>query len=128
MKFVADMNLSPEWIPELAKDGHDAVHWREVGAENAPDATIMSWAASATRAVLTADLGFAAAVAMQRLTLPAVVQLRLGSTDPGEVGPIVRRAIRDHATTLRGGAILTIEPERVRIRRNASNEPPTDKD
>jgi predicted nuclease of predicted toxin-antitoxin system len=116
------MNLSPEWVTELSAEGHDAVHWREVGMENAPDHEIIAWAVTADGAVLTADLGFGATVAVRHLLAPTVVQLRLGSTDPLDVAGTVKNAIRAAAAGLTGGAILTIEADRARLRRGPNNE------
>jgi predicted nuclease of predicted toxin-antitoxin system len=31
MKFLIDMNLSPLWVPFLANQGFEAVHWSTVG-------------------------------------------------------------------------------------------------
>jgi predicted nuclease of predicted toxin-antitoxin system len=47
LRIVVDMNLSPEWIPALEKDGWQAVHWATVGDPRADDATIMVWALAA---------------------------------------------------------------------------------
>jgi len=44
MNILIDMNLSPDWCAILAKPGFLAVHWRTIGASNAPDSEIMQWA------------------------------------------------------------------------------------
>ena len=31
MKVLIDMNLSPEWVGFLEREGHQAIHWSEVG-------------------------------------------------------------------------------------------------
>jgi|GEM_PF-2842651 len=31
MKFLLDMNLSPDWLDPFAAEGWDAVHWSTVG-------------------------------------------------------------------------------------------------
>jgi predicted nuclease of predicted toxin-antitoxin system len=116
VRFVVDVNLSPEWASLLAGQGHDAVHWRDVGPTDAPDDDIIAWAVQELRVVLTADLDFAAAVATRGLTAPSVVQLRLGSTDPLTVGSFVIRSITAAGTALGGGAILTIDPGQARLR------------
>ena len=41
MKLVFDMNLSSNWVPLLSSHGFDAVHWSQVGAQDATDETIM---------------------------------------------------------------------------------------
>jgi hypothetical protein len=54
VRFVVDMNLSPEWVALLANEGHDILHWRDIGLESAGDDEIMDWAAHEQRVVLTA--------------------------------------------------------------------------
>ena len=116
MRFVVDVNLSPEWSDLLAGHGHDALHWRDVGPTDAPDDAIIAWAVVENRIVFTADLDFAAAVATRGLTAPSVVQLRLNSTDPLTVGDFVVRSIAAAGRALDGGAILTIDPGHARLR------------
>lgn len=116
MRFVVDMNLSPDWAIALAADGHDAVHWRDVGRGDTPDDEIIVWAAREGRAVFTADLGFGAKLAIRRLKAPSVVQPRTGSRDPLDVGVLVRAALGAAGSKLTGGAILTIEANRTRLR------------
>ena len=116
MRFVVDVNLSPEWADLLAEHGHDATHWREVGPTDAPDDDILAWAVQEKRIVFTADLDFAAAVATRGLTAPSVVQLRLNSTDPLTVGDFVIRSLTIAGAALDGGAILTIDPGQVHLR------------
>jgi predicted nuclease of predicted toxin-antitoxin system len=31
IKILVDMNLSPEWVPALVREGWEAVHWSAVG-------------------------------------------------------------------------------------------------
>ena len=116
MRIVVDMNLTPAWVPYLASLGHDAVHWSEIGAEDAPDTDIIDWARIHDRAVMTADLDFGIALARSDATAPSVIQLRTGSTLPGRVGSLVARAIDGARADLHSGALLTIETGRVRLR------------
>lgn len=37
MRFLIDMNLSPDWIEVLTEEGWEAVHWSTVGAYRATD-------------------------------------------------------------------------------------------
>jgi predicted nuclease of predicted toxin-antitoxin system len=110
------MNLSPLWVQEVGARGHDAVHWRDIGSDRAEDAEIIAWAIAESRAVLTADLDFGAAVVRHNLSAPVVVQLRTPSTDPDDVGAIALHAIETAGPGLAGGAILTIEPASARLR------------
>lgn len=58
MRFVLDMNLAPRWCQEFTARGHEAVHWSEVGAPDAPDTEVMRWARENDYVVITHDLDF----------------------------------------------------------------------
>jgi predicted nuclease of predicted toxin-antitoxin system len=76
MKLLVDMNLSPRWIAFLTAAEHDAVHWSNVGAPDAPDEALMLWAHENGHVVLTQDLDFGTILAAQRVASPSVVQIR----------------------------------------------------
>ena len=115
------MNLSPVWTKTLEADGHNVVHWRDVGAPNSHDNAILDWAAQNGRAVFTSDLDFGVAVVTRRMPAPDVIQLRLASTDPLDVAVFVIDALRRQGPELRGGAVLTIEDNRARLRPGPSS-------
>jgi predicted nuclease of predicted toxin-antitoxin system len=52
------MNLSVEWVAELAQHGWSAVHWSTVGDPRADDAVVMGWALANGYVVFTHDLDF----------------------------------------------------------------------
>src|SRR6478735_6588152 len=93
VKFVVDMNLSPDWVAELAVHGHAAVHWQELGPGDAPDGAIIERAARMASAILTADLDFGEVVTLLGLSGPSIVQLRTDSTNPARIGHLVAEAI-----------------------------------
>src|SRR5262245_43988501 len=93
MRFVIDMNLSPDWVDYLGERGHDAVHWSSVGPVDASDDAIMDWARDEGRIVLTSDLDFAALLALSGTSGPSVIQLRTETTLPARAGRSVLEAI-----------------------------------
>jgi predicted nuclease of predicted toxin-antitoxin system len=71
MKFLIDMNLSPLWIPFLAGEGFEAVHWSTVGEPGAADSEILDFAASGGGwIVFTHDLDFGMLLAALRTERP----------------------------------------------------------
>ena len=116
MKLLVDMNLSPRWIPFLARNDMVATHWSTVGAFNAPDAVIMAFARTSDSVVLTHDLDFSAILAVSGGQRPSVVQIRADDVSPEVIGPQVLAALRQMETELSAGALLTIEPNRSRLR------------
>ena len=93
--LVIDMNLSPEWVSELAAHGWSAVHWSTVGNPTAEDAVIMDWAKSSSRVVFTHDLDFGTMLALTHAVGPSVLQVRPQSTLPEDIGPMVIAALQN---------------------------------
>jgi predicted nuclease of predicted toxin-antitoxin system len=116
MKFVVDMNLTPQWVEHLNAVGYQAVHWSTVGENDAEDGDIVSWAREHDCVVLTGDLDFGTILAMSGVLRPSVVQLRSEATLPARVGSAVIEAIQESETDLLAGALLTIEAMRSRLR------------
>lgn len=89
MRLLIDMNLTPLWVSYLAEAGHDAVHWSQVGAIDAPDEQLMAWAAGEGRTLLTQDLDFGLLLRRSGGSQPSVVQIRAQGTLPTDIGPAV---------------------------------------
>ena len=116
MKLLVDMNLSPRWVNLLADAGMVAAHWSTLGANNATDAEIMAYAREHHWVVLTYDLDFSAILAATHGDKPSVVQIRAEDVSPGVIGAHVVIALRQMASELEQGALLTVDPSRTRLR------------
>lgn len=116
MKLVIDMNLSPRWIDRLAEVAIEAVHWSTVGASSAADSEIMAYAGANDYVVLTHDLDFGAILAATHGEKPSVVQIRAEDVSPDVIGMQVVLALRQMASELEEGALLTVDPGRTRLR------------
>jgi len=114
--LLVDMNLSVEWITELANNGWSAVHWSVVGDPRADDAVIMEWARSNGYVVFTHDLDFGATLALTHAAGPSVVQVRAQDVLPEHMGPMVMAALRKHDAALAAGAIVVVDEKKSRIR------------
>ena len=116
MKLLVDMNLSPGWVGVLVDAGIDAAHWSTLGAGNAPDSEIMAYAKVNDCIVLTHDLDFGAILAANHGKKPSVVQIRAEDVSPQAIGKCVIAALRQMATELDEGALLTVDTNRTRLR------------
>jgi predicted nuclease of predicted toxin-antitoxin system len=116
MKLLINMNLSPRWVELLKKAGSDAAHRSKLGASNASDAEIMTFARLNGYVVLTHDLDFGAILAATQGTKPSVVQIRSENVAPQAIGQPVIDALRQMTAELEGGALLTVDPSRARLR------------
>lgn len=116
MKLLVDMNLSPRWVGFLASAGIDAIHWSTIGAADAPDTEIMAYAKALGYVVFTHDLDFSALLAASQGDKPSVVQVRTEDVSPERIGGPLVAALRQMAAELEEGALLTIDPNRTRLR------------
>ncbi|HWR88308.1 MAG TPA: DUF5615 family PIN-like protein [Acidiferrobacterales bacterium] len=116
MKLLVDMNLSPRWIGVLVDVGIEAAHWSTLGASSAPDSEIMAYAKAHDYVVLTHDLDFGAILAATHGEKPSVVQIRADDVSPDVIGTQVVAALRQMASELEEGALLTVDPNRTRLR------------
>ncbi len=116
MKLIIDMNLSPRWVSVFNAEGIDATHWSSLGKANATDMEIFNYAARHNCIILTHDLDFGAILAATHGEKPSVVQIRADNLNPEAIGKKVIIALKQVATELTAGALLTIEPGRARLK------------
>jgi predicted nuclease of predicted toxin-antitoxin system len=116
MKLPIDVNLSLLWVRFLADSGFDSVHWSGIGGPSAPDTQIMDYAGANGLIIFTHDLDFGALLANRKSRRPSVLQVRAQDVLPVAIGEIVIRALRASRTHLEAGALVTVDPNRSRIR------------
>ncbi len=116
MKLLVDMNLSPKWVDLFRDSGWEAVHWSAVGQATARDSQIMAYAAANQYVVVTHDLDFSAILAVTHGKKPSVVQIRCEDVSAEIIGKQTVAALRHLQADLEAGALLTIEPDRTRLR------------
>ena len=115
VRLVVDMNLSVEWVTELARHGWAAVHWSTIG-DPADDAVIMGWARANGHVVFTHDLDFGTMLALTHATGPSVLQVRGQNVLPEDIGPVVVAALRQHDAALAAGALVVVDVRKSRVR------------
>jgi predicted nuclease of predicted toxin-antitoxin system len=116
VKLLVDMNLSPRWVELLAKNNFEVLHWTTAGDARALDVEIMAYAARHDFVVLTNDLDFGAILAATHARKPSVVQIRSDNLNPDVIGRQVIDALRQMENELQVGALMTVEPQRTRLR------------
>jgi predicted nuclease of predicted toxin-antitoxin system len=108
--------LAPRWVEVLQNAGFDAVQCSQRGRLNATDEEIMAYAAKTDFIVLTHDLDFSAILAATKGKKPSVIQIRAYDATPEIIGSRVIAALRHVESELEAGALLTIDPGRIRLR------------
>jgi predicted nuclease of predicted toxin-antitoxin system len=114
--LLVDMNLSVEWVAELAQHGFTAVHWSSIGDPRAEDCAIMAWARANGHVVFKHDLDFGTALALTHATGPSVLQVRGQNVLPEHMGPLVVAALRQHDAELAACALVVVEERKSRVR------------
>jgi predicted nuclease of predicted toxin-antitoxin system len=117
MKWLIYNALSPAVSERLRHAGHDAIHVRDSGLATAEDAEIFDRAAQQDRVLVSADTDFGALFALRSKTMPSIVLFR-GATPrrPAEQVALLLANFANIANDLERGAVVVIEPSRVRIR------------
>jgi predicted nuclease of predicted toxin-antitoxin system len=116
VKLAIDMNLTPQWVEYFRAHSIEAQHWSALGNPKAPDREIMSYAREHGMVVFTHDLDFGNILAVTHALGPSVIQARTQDPVPQRVGSLVLAAINEQRALLARGALVTIEPEKLRVR------------
>lgn len=110
------MNLTPDWVKFFAARNIESSHWSGVGNPKADDPEIMNFARERDFVVFTHDLDFGNILAVTHARGPSVIQARVDDPVPEVIGEAVVSAFLENRTHLERGALLTIDPERLRVR------------
>ena len=116
MRFLLDMGISVDVIPELRGLGHDAIHVHELGLGTLSDTEIMRLAVREGRTVIAHDLDFANLLAASAASLPSVILFRLRNMRPERVVARLWAVITAHATDLEAGAVISVSELQTRVR------------
>jgi len=115
MKIIVDVNLAVRWADMLASKGIEAVHWTAIGAANAKDIEIMSYARQNGYSVFTNDLDFSAILVSTRASDPSVIQIRAEDTRPEAHLDRVVESLIKYSAAIEQGTIITIDTNKTRL-------------
>jgi predicted nuclease of predicted toxin-antitoxin system len=116
MRFLLDMGASVATAMYLRNIGHDAVHLRDRGLQAIPDEEVIALANAEARVIVTFDLGFSRTLALTRNAGPSIVLFRLEKYSTSDINHRLALIVERHMEPLRSGAIVTVDPGRVRVR------------
>lgn len=117
MRLLIDACMSRRLFEALGAAGHDAVWVRDWQA-SAPDTEIVRKARGENRAIVTLDRDIPALVLRSQQRTPSVLRLtRLSSK--AQI-PAALDALQRHGGDLAQGALVTVSPRTIRVRRLSS--------
>lgn len=117
MKLLLDMGLSPRTAVFLREKGHDAAHLWEERLSRMSDEAVAQKAALEGRTLVTFDLDFSRILALQRASTPSMILFRLQEFTTDQVNRVLVRLLEQYEEELVKGAIIVVDPDRVRSRR-----------
>jgi predicted nuclease of predicted toxin-antitoxin system len=117
MKLLLDQGLPRSAAALLRESGVDAVHAGEIGLATAEDAVILENARQEQRIVVTLDADFHMLLAVSAAASPAVIRVRLSGLRAVDVVDLLPRILADWGEVLEKGAVLSVQRNRVRVRR-----------
>ena len=99
----------------LSARGIETVHWAAIGAVNAQDVEIMTYALQNGYSVFTNDLDLSAILVSTRAYGPSVIQIRADDTRPEANLDRIADIFIKHSKIIEQGAIITIDQNKTRI-------------
>jgi predicted nuclease of predicted toxin-antitoxin system len=116
MSILIDMNLSPVWVSYLNNYGITAIHWSEIGDQDAPDEIIFEFAKAHNHIIFTNDLDFGAILAAANANAPSVFQVRTQDLTPESIGEKVLKCLSQFNEQLDAGCMLTLDSAKSKVR------------
>ncbi len=117
MKLLLDQGLPRSAAILLTEAGIDTIHVGDIGFAAAEDADILHRAQEDGRIVVTLDADFHALLAMSAATSPSVIRIRIEKLRAQALTSLLLRVIAECKEDLQHSIAMTIEPNRIRIRR-----------
>jgi predicted nuclease of predicted toxin-antitoxin system len=116
MKILLDMNIPLKYAALLTSKGFETLRWSDVGAPNASDNEIMSYARENNYIILTYDLDFSAILTSTHDLKPSVAQIRATVRQAEHITDYIAAALCNNTDEMEKGAILTIDIKKTRVR------------
>jgi predicted nuclease of predicted toxin-antitoxin system len=117
MRFLADAGISPATVQFLIHLGHEAMHVRTIGMQQALDLDVVERARVDSSIVLTFDLDFGDVLALGVLDKPSVIIFRLADERPASVNQRLATILAERSDDLNAGALILVEDTRYRVRK-----------
>lgn len=117
MKLLLDQGLPLLAAALLREASIEAIHISEMGMCEAEDAEIIQKAKEEGYIVATLDADFHSLLALDEATSPSVIRIRMERLRAKAMSDLLLMVIAECEQELTEGAAVTVEPNRIRIRR-----------
>ena len=116
MKLLLDQGLPRSAAALLCEADIDTLHVAQIGLSAAEDREILIYAQDDKRVVVTLDSDFHALLALTEATSPSVIRIRIQSLRAPALTELLVKVINKCEADLQQGAVVTVEPSRIRVR------------
>lgn len=117
MRILLDQGLPRSCARLLSSAGVDARHAGDCGLARATDSAILDFARQQDRIVVTLDSDFHALLALSGAVKPSVIRIRVEGLRGEAAAKLIRLALEQCQDDLTGGCVVSVESNRVRVRR-----------
>jgi len=117
MKLLLDQGLPRSAAHLLREAGIDTVHVGEIGYATADDTAVLQRGRDEGRTIITLDADFHALLALSGATTPSVIRIRIEGLSGPKAADLMQAVLACCADDVNQGAIITVQPGRIRIRR-----------
>ncbi len=127
MRILLDQGLPRSVTGVLRARGHDASHVGDLGLARASDESILERGRSDGAVIVTLDADFHALLAVAVATQPSVIRIRMEGLSGPRLAELIAGVVSTCASDLESGAVVSVLPTRVRVRRlPLTRSPPHD--
>lgn len=117
MKFLLDQGVPRSTVRHLAAFGFFAEHVGDLGMHAAADEAILDLARSRNAVIVTLDADFHRILSIQKSTTPSVIRVRIEGLKGDRLADLLVQVVQSIGNELNSGAVASIEPTRIRMRR-----------
>ena len=117
MKLLLDQGLPRSSALLLREGGIDTLHVGEIGLAAAADNEILRRGRQEGRVVVTLDADFHSLLAFSKAFSPSVIRIRIEGLTGQVAANVIKEAVLRSKEDLENGALVTVQPGRIRIRR-----------
>ena len=117
LRFLVDMNLSSETVPNLRQQGWDVLRVSQVLPMDAEDSEILEFARQQNRVIIRQDLDFSSLLALGGYEKPSLITFRLSVPNTETITRKLLDILPHIEDKLAEGCAVTIDDRRVRVRR-----------
>ncbi len=115
MKLLLDQGLPSAACAILNGKGHDCVHVNQVGLQQSDDASILNFASTEDRAVITLDADFHALLALSGAVKPSVIRIRIEGLKALSFAVTFESVLSQCGAEIDAGAAVSVLPHEIRI-------------